>query len=406
MEDRIAEIIHPSSTSSTHHGFCFVRCTHSNKLRQLAEVDREEMARLGLGETQSDYLEHIAGNADPHVYQLLLLPPQFHSSRKKKKKHPQSSQLFNINIMLIDSVSHSHFYRSMPKTVRALKSINLKGNSQVFSYDLVQGIKDRTYESLQVLFSGQVIKGEPFGTFDMPPVKLHVEKLFLPLKKLGYRTLWLEDLCWTWEWGIIKNLLVHNTSLSQQERWDRLQDALSRAGIDALDVTYAMCKVLRENNRNDHFHGPDAVCYNGQHQHQYLVNYLMMYQRKMKLFKQPYLTYLMTNVGHEDTGRRVQTFDETLSKYLRFVAAEDNSITVIFSDHGNGYGQFVKKSMEGRIETYHPFLLFIIPEKVAKVLGPKKMAALKKNEKRLITLLDLHYTLQSLNSQENTENTA
>ena len=167
----------------------------------------------------------------------------------------------------------------------------------------------------------------------MAPTPLKTEKLLKPLKDFGYTTLWLEDLCYLWEWGISKDLLVHNKRLSGEETWKKLQKALSRGNIDSLGNTYPHCKILEHNGINDHFHGPDKVCYNGKYQHYYSLDYLKLYQETMHSSGQPYFTFFQTNTGHEDTGVRIQDFDIDFVQCLEFLKSQDNTLTIIFSDH-------------------------------------------------------------------------
>lgn len=49
--------------------------------------------------------------------------------------------------------------------------------------------------------------------------------------------MFMEDLCWSWEWGISKDLLVHNKSLTDIEYWRRLLEAFKAAGIDSYGIS-------------------------------------------------------------------------------------------------------------------------------------------------------------------------
>ena len=366
-----------SSNKKQHFGFCIVRCLPATSNQK----DSSEWDLL------SD-----------RISQLLILPPQINLSPLSNAKFIRKTDDFiNINIVMIDSLSHSHIYRSLPQTIKLFREINNGNKASVLDFELVQAIKSRTYESLEALFSAEInLKEKPFGTYDMPPKPLPVEVLLKPFKESGYRTLWLEDLCWTWEWGIVKDLVVHDPKLELSVKWERFQKALKKANIDAVDVTLSSCEILKENNKNDQFHGPPSVCYNGVHQHQYLLDYLRMYEKKSVSANLPYLSLYLSNIAHEDYGRRIQTFDEHFAKFLQGSVELENTLTIIFSDHGNTYGKFMESTLEGRIEMFHPILFMVLPNKVASVLGSDRMISLRENQHRLISLLDLHYTLRSL----------
>lgn len=385
-EKYISSLLHPS-THKLHFGFCYIACeTVSDEFRINNFINQFWY--------DDDFNELEA-------VQILLLPPSHaelpvHSSRDGTSRVNKN---VNINMIFTDSVSHQHFLRSLPQTIKLLQTLhqNMSHKVSVMEFDLVQGVRSRTFETLQLLFSGRIDpSARPFSTLELPPEPLKTEVLLQRLKQEGYTTLWLEDMCYRWEWGLSKDLRVFNKSLSREESWDRLQKALVKAGIDSMEVTLAMCKILNDNGVPDIFHGPDAVCYNGKHQHEYLFDYLLLYQKEMLDLKQSFFTFLETNIGHEDTGLRVQSLDSTLSSYLQQAAQQENTLTVLFSDHGNAYGMFVEKSMEGHIEMFHPYIFLIIPENVASHLGSASMSALLINQHRLISHLDLYYTLKAL----------
>lgn len=328
--------------------------------------------------------------------QILNLPPM---SPESQPKHEESQNIpINLNFIFIDSVSRHHFYRSLPRSVKKLDEIatsnNKEGKLLVLDYELVQGVRSRTFENLQTFFSGQINPFEkPFGTLEMPRERLKVDHLLVPLKTLGYKSLWLEDLCPYWEWGISKDLLVYNKNLNKKALYKKLIDVSRKAGIDSLGNTFSSCDILNANDVPDPFHAPEKLCYNGKHQHEYTLSYLETYQRVMAKRSQPFISFFETNVGHEGTGKRVQYFDSALALYLSFAKDLTNTLTIIWSDHGNAYGDFLTKSREGRIEIFHPLLFMIIPDKVRAFFNERHLLSLKVNQKRLISVLDLHYTL-------------
>ncbi|CAL1531526.1 unnamed protein product [Lymnaea stagnalis] len=348
--------------------------------------------------------EYYDMDTDDHRYgtQLLILPPQLHPTRQKK---PSPNTEININIVLIDSVSHQHFFRSLRKTVQVLENMNPLPDplASLFDFELVQAVRSRTFESLQVMFSGEIDPlVKPFGTQEIPPEPLKVSHLLGKFKRKGYSTLWLEDLCYLWEWGIAKDLHFLKKGSTKTDTWRRMWSKLAESNVDSIDVTLSMCEILKVNGVHDHFHGPDAVCFNGKHQHEYLLDYLHLFQTSMEAMKQPFFTFTMTNVGHEDTGRRIQTLDDALAHYLQSAASLQNTLTIVFSDHGNAYGKYIQEINEARIELFHPFMFFIIPSTVANKLGVNSMRSLGLNTHRIISFLDLYYTLRYLVDSYNT----
>jgi len=280
------EILEPANIQM-HYGMVFLKCQKSGYEAYMYDV-------IGDHSQNDDIFNFENLYASFYETQLLLLPASVYM-KEKLKDSSKGAYSPNINMIFMDSVSRSHFYRSLPETVRVLESVNrdyIQGSqrsesSLVLEFELFQGLRSRTFESLQALFAGYVNPFTvPFGVFSMPPQPLATEVLFGPAKKLGYHTLWIEDLCWYWEWGISKDLKALNESLSRAEIWSALTKSLEKAGIDSLGITLAGCEVMKANDVPDPFHGPDAICYGGRHQHEYNLEYLRDYQEYLTQNKQ------------------------------------------------------------------------------------------------------------------------
>ncbi|GFR96222.1 hypothetical protein ElyMa_006292700 [Elysia marginata] len=386
LSDMLNKMLH-RPVNLKHFGFAFIKCIV--KQASVTFEDHVTLEEYYEGKNSESSAEDIFSE------QLLILPPYFTKTSFLEKEDFRN--VININIVFIDSVSHQHFFRSLNASVQVLEKIETSSHpvASVFDFELVQAIKSRTYENLQAVFGGIVdTTTESFGTQSLPPEPLKLEALLAGFKQRRYKTLWLEDLCHTWEWGLSKDLHFMNMDdIVDKEFWDYMWQKLSQAEIDDLGPTLAMCRVLQANHVKDHFHGPDAVCFNGRHQHEYLLDYLLMYQQTAYAARQPTFTFTQTNVAHEDSGRRIQTLDQALASYIESVSRLSNTLTIILSDHGNTYGAFLKNSEEAQIEIYHPAMFFIVPNRVSRILGKDAMHTLKVNTKRLVSLLDLHKTL-------------
>ncbi|XP_033127506.1 uncharacterized protein LOC117125191 [Anneissia japonica] len=324
-----------------HYGFCFIKCAVStHKLAQ----------------------------------QLLIVPPFI-----PPNKNSNSLSKFNINIMLVDSVSHSHFLRSMPTTLKTLQSIQ-KTSTSVFNFELFQSLKARTYENLQAMVSGVLYDDErPYLEPELPPVPIYLERLLSGFKKQAYETMYTEDLCWTYRSGLVKKLLALMPKGNITTRWQRLKMKLEKAKIDRIDMTLSSCEILHYNNIYNPFFGPPAVCYNGQYQHHYILDYLSKRQKSLEANHRSFFHITLLNINHEGRGRRIQTLDDSLADYLKIASKLNNTFTIVLSDHGNTYGEYIGRSEEGRVEMFHTFLFMVVPPGVSKTLGEKRMSALNVN---------------------------
>ena len=102
------------------------------------------------------------------------------------------------------------------------------------------------------------------------------------------------------------------------------------------------------------------------------------------------------NVAHDHRSIRTQTLDVDLERYVADMAQEENTLTIILSDHGNTYTRYTSDVLEGRFEMFHPSLFVIVPDKVASRLGKNAMSALAANQRRLVTMIELHRSLIAL----------
>ena len=151
----------------------------------------------------------------------------------------------------------------------------------------------------------------------------------------------------------------------------------------------------------NHYETPPQVCLNGEFYSQYFLDYITKVYSAMNKDKKAksMLSFMHFNTGHEYTGVRMINMDANLAKFLNNIVQSPDTLTVIFSDHGNRNTQY-SYTDEGRRETFDPILFMIIPDQVAEKLGHQRMTALVENQKRLFTLLDLHRALVSLNHPE------
>lgn len=168
--------------------------------------------------------------------------------------------------------------------------------------------------------------------------------------------------------------------------------------IDDFGLLHFSCPVLKKYNVTTHYENPPKVCLNGQFFSQYFLDYIAnMYASLGKENKAKSLfSFMHFNTGHEYTGVRMINMDANLAKFLHTMAESADTLTVIFSDHGNKNTRY-SFTEEGRREAFDPVMFMLVPEGVSKKLGEQRMAALLQNQKRLFTLFDLHRALMSLN---------
>ena len=165
-------------------------------------------------------------------------------------------------------------------------------------------------------------------------------------------------------------------------------------------ITHSSCKILKSLGQEDPFGGPegDQICYNGKFQHSYFLHHTIETLRAVKTSRNalPLFSYTALNVGHDHRAIRTQTLDTDLESYVTALAKDENTLTIVLADHGNTYAQYTAATLEGQFEMFHPSLFVIVPDKVATKLGKGAMLALETNQRRLVTMIELHHSLKAV----------
>ena len=103
--------------------------------------------------------------------QVLSLPRTIKISSKRSK-----GKKINVNLILIDSISRPHFYRSMPQTIDALRQVvyNESIPATVLDYELLQSVSQHTMDNCRPLYSG-VTSGK-YTIYPVSSSYIHVDQ--------------------------------------------------------------------------------------------------------------------------------------------------------------------------------------------------------------------------------------
>ena len=116
-----------------------------------------------------------------------------------------SERKINVNLIMFDSVSRPHFYRSLQKTTKAMSEINMKSDAEFLDFEKFQAVHGHTLESSRTLFTGS-----PFPINFTREMQLRagvgIDTFMNHFQKHGYHTLYQDDMCWKTTWGIRMDL--------------------------------------------------------------------------------------------------------------------------------------------------------------------------------------------------------
>ena len=348
--------------------------------------------------------------------QILSFPKilkQDKSSRSEGKR-----KLFNINIVVEDSLSRAHFYRTLLKTASTFREIiyNQSIPSTVLEYEKVQSYASNTYSSLQRLFTAQKYMDSTANCqYSVEKYRLNdtrhsctygFEEMFSRFKKAGFSTLLQEDHCWYDHWGSFleprKQLGRVKDEKTQRRRWKDFVKLVERSGrgkvVDDYGISLLSCDVYKKYNQTNPFNSRmiPNVCFAGRHYASSFLDYVKKYTELNDMAAQPFIAYTHLLTSHDTNGRRIVNDDESLADLFHHAAHLRNTVTIFASDHGAKATTFAAYTTQGRLKVYQPFLFMIIPHEVTKLLGPDVMNALVVNQNRLVGIEDLHYSLVSI----------
>jgi hypothetical protein len=276
-------------------------------------------------------------------------------------------------------------------------------------YEVFQSLGPYTYVNIKAFFTGNSLYHAEKSIQQTKKYQYYYgfELFYKKLKGKGFYTMLQEDSCWHDVWGTVlantrKDLSSdHSDADERKERWRQLLEEIQNSQIDDTGISFATCNVLQQYNVTNQFTKPKKVCYGRKMFFQYFLDYLDELisqddEEDEEHKRAPIFSYTHFSIGHEYTGTRIKQADEGLSKYLQKLAEDQDTLTMMFSDHGPKTTDYSLHSKEGMYELYTPFLFIMISEKIAGIIGEQRIKNLIDNQKRLITLKDVNGALMSI----------
>ena len=324
--------------------------------------------------------------------QLLIFPA---ITSDRPNKYPPK---LNINIVVQDSISRHQFYRALPKTVNTLREIirDPSIDATVLDFEKYQSYDSSTHSNMKKLFAMEN------ANQNKTDVSRTVKQLYTKFKKASYETLFQEDACWFDSFASLlrpKFLAAKNSTHSLWKRFYKYMKENFMPNVNSFGIGFSSCNLLQDLGDTNIFNGETlpVLCLDGR---PLIYYYLNVVQNLLETYKNkscPVFSYLHLNTGHEHTGQRITQDDEYLAGFVKTMATEYNTtLTILLSDHGSKTTEYATRTVPGLKETYKPFMFIIVPRQAAKIIGNEKMGNLIRNQKRLVALEDLSFTLDEI----------
>eukprot|EP01006_Ploeotia_vitrea_P040021 TRINITY_DN66396_c8_g2_i1.p1 TRINITY_DN66396_c8_g2~~TRINITY_DN66396_c8_g2_i1.p1 ORF type:complete len:1157 (+),score=713.74 TRINITY_DN66396_c8_g2_i1:506-3472(+) len=312
--------------------------------------------------------------------------------KRQPKQQEQDTTPLNVVVVVLDSVSHAHMERAMPKTTAFLQKQASEVGLASYSFDRYSPVnrEDATFwTSLMVSAPVEELPGKYAWLWQLYQAR-------------GYVTAVLDEEC-----------PVNENTLS------RVIAGFSEGHRDVLSVDQAEVTLLASRHLGDFSIGEyfcpvqemldvlqydefktgegETLCLGDRPLHQHVLDYA----------RQMFANYPSASVGkfivanlmegREPSMRRVMSLDDDLVAFMKGVAQSDpNTAFIVVGNHGLLEGEYFRLTQAAKLEAKLPPLYLLLPKEgfVDKYDGLDD--ALVSNKKQVASTFDLHATLRHL----------
>ena len=203
----------------------------------VSNSEMDDFVKKGITTTQENgfnfmFIDCTGRKNHEKISQLLSFLPVKETFKSKRETFENK---VNVNVILLDSISRPHFFRSLRKTVSYLreKSEDLAYNAHIFDFELFQSVHGHTHENEHALFGGELY-AENLTKSDKENAPTNMERLFGIFKDAGYQTMAQNDICWKSWFGFIYSFMANE--------WPGLQKIIKQT-IDSTGMLrhYSLC---------------------------------------------------------------------------------------------------------------------------------------------------------------------
>ena len=197
----------------------------------ISNSDMQNVVRKSIEKTRANGFNFMFIDCAGHknrekISQLVTFLPKEEIFKTEKETFGNK---VNVNVILLDSISRPHFFRSLPKTVAYLreKSAEPSYNAHIFDFELFQSVHGHTHENEHALFGGALYP-DNFTKNDKENAPTNMERLFGIFKDAGYQTMAQNDMCWKAWYGFLTSFMT--------ETWPDLQKVMKQT-IDSTGMS-------------------------------------------------------------------------------------------------------------------------------------------------------------------------
>ncbi|CAD5227243.1 unnamed protein product [Bursaphelenchus xylophilus] len=346
---------------------CQYRCAEHVNDREVTFTDWQDINRDDPPYPKCDVVEVRCDRNGRVVYEHV------HAQVYEKHVPAEGEPRYNVHILLLDSVSHSQYIRSMQLTRTFL---NWEFQAIEFPYLSKVSLNSRPNAYAFLLNEPVEMYKNKFGVYSAPAFKSklcdewidkynYIGKHF---NEAGYVTMVNED----WQFGAFS--------------WPNCK------GFQRPYANHSNKAYVQLTNGSNRFSKPNVsenlYANSCKESHHHIFENIKEFVGKYEGIPKFSFTW-MTTLAHEN-GSALYRTDEDFLKFFKTMADDlQDSFFFITSDHGNRIDP-IRQTAVGLLEEMNPMLTMVLPKNIRRHGNIRKI--LKENSKRLLTFYDLYAT--------------
>ena len=286
-------------------------------------------------------------------------------SLKEHKTKRQPKEIFNVQIVGIDSISRLNYMRNMIHTreflLKELNAYEMSGYNKVEDNTFVNVVPFLTGHFVGELGWNETMNSQEFDYFNF---------IWKDFSQAGYRTFYQEDSphVGTFTYG--------------------------KEGMHKPPADYYL-RPLTLAMYSEDYNLYNISCFIDKHETTVLLDHAMAYSKFFQ--NKPHFSYSFLSRLTHDAFYQARYADFMYLDFLKQFKASglfNNTVMILFGDHGPRFGDW-RKTHIGRFEERLPFNVIVFPEWFPRKY-PEIHKILKINTKRLTTHFDMYETLKDI----------
>ncbi|XP_015929498.2 uncharacterized protein [Parasteatoda tepidariorum] len=293
---------------------------------------------------------------------------------ENKKSGIKPTAPLNVILLGIDSVSKLNFLRHFRQTKAFLEE-----NMKAFDMKGYTKVADNTFLNIVPMLTGHFVEYYWNETVRDTFFFDNISLIWKDYAKQGYRTFFADDAPFNGIFNYFKRGFFREPT----------------------DYYYRPTALMIEQSEVRHAAKQyNSTCINSQLETDLMYDYLINFVKTMG--GRPYFAFCMVSILTHDVADYASYADAPAARLLKGLdetGALNNSVLVIFSDHGIRYGK-IRETYIGKFEERMPFMYIHFPKWFLAQNSDINRNMIV-NQERLMTLFDIHATLKHLLNPKN-----